>query len=439
MEKSPGPAPMDSTKPSGIGPAQSTAKQSNCANSLPVVEDDDSDWEYEYSTTETETYYITLDLSTQDFTDKRTKTIHHGRGGYHSEKQANLFQSEQQDNTAIISNDEGDRGRSSVRKNEGDRSLPGLEARQPSSRRDSGEDDSNRQARRNEVQIMELHSANPVISYQGRVYAGAWHENVGTEFLITKHDEDSHLPVLRHLENGVDLLAASSARISVTQKELVRRDTTNTRDRYQRGGGVAGTQQRASNSNGDEDEDPIDETETLLVPPAEPGATQARIEQGNFLREFIALKRSRGETDAVPVLTNSDHLPKRAPSKRIKTPGRGQGAGGGRPRGVRAGTPRSTTRGRGRIGRPPGPGRGRGRGRTSMSMLNLAADTNGDDAAERVGIDEEPASVAGDSNDHYLENLDPALSVPTPASWDIADNRTGTNDDVEMGDSTSNT
>ena len=74
-----------------------------------------------------------------------------------------------------------------------------------------------------------------------------------------------------------------------------------------------------------------------------------------------------------------------------------------------------------------------------MSMLNLAADTNGDDAAERVGIDEEPASVAGDSNDHYLENLDPALSVPTPASWDIADNRTGTNDDVEMGDSTSNT
>lgn len=45
---------MASTKPNAIGSAQSTAKQSNGASSLPIVEDDDSDWEYEYSTTETE-------------------------------------------------------------------------------------------------------------------------------------------------------------------------------------------------------------------------------------------------------------------------------------------------------------------------------------------------------------------------------------------------
>lgn len=374
-------------------------------------------------------------MSTQDFTDKRTKTIHHGRGGYHSEKQANLFQSEQPDNTAIISDDEGERGRSSIRKDVGDRSLPGLEARQPTSRRNSGADDSNQQARRNEVQIMELHSANPVISYQGRVYAGAWHENVGTEFLITKHDKDSHLPVLRYLENGVDLLAASSARISVTQKELVRRDTTSARNRFQGGGAEASAQQHVANGNGNGDEDLIHEAETLLVPPTEPGAAQARIEQGNFLRDFIALKRSRGETDAVPVLTNSDHLPKRAPSKRIKTPGRGQGAGGGRPRGVRAAAPRGTTRPRGRVGRPPGRGRGRGRGRTTKSMLNLAADTNGGDIAKRGPIDEGSSSFAGDAKPDDGGNLDSALSVPTPASWDTVDDRAGTHDDVEMEES----
>ncbi|KAH7026425.1 uncharacterized protein B0I36DRAFT_365991 [Microdochium trichocladiopsis] len=381
METSPAPARTGSAQLSGIDPALSAAKPPNGANSLPLVDDDESEWEYEYSTTETETYYITLDLSTQDFTDKRTKTIHHGRGGYHSEKQANIFQGRQQspdaspqpgtrhNSTAVASDDDGEEGTPPAPGSGGNRAaaaaavLPGLEARGWSSRRDSEggddevdeDDDGNQSGRRglDEVQIMELHSPNPVIAYQGRVYAGQWHENIGTEFLITRHNEDSHLPVLRHLDDGVDLLAASSTRISVTQKELKRKDPA-AKQKHEgmrlAGDGVQrhpsdradlGVEGRRDHHGVEVEEDDV-EAQALLVPPPDAGASQARIDQGNFLREFIALKRARGETDAVPVLTNADHLPKRAPSKRTKTPGRGQGAGGGRPRGVRAA--RGTTR-----------------------------------------------------------------------------------------------
>ncbi|KXJ92058.1 hypothetical protein Micbo1qcDRAFT_204081 [Microdochium bolleyi] len=403
METSSIPAHTGSTQLSGSSSVPTTGPPpSQTSHSLPIVEDDESEWEYEYSATETEvciftdtqwrtsqltasqTFYVTLDLSTQDFTDKRTKTIHHGRGGYQGEKQADLFQSRHQspdasgapsvsrrDSTAVASDDGESKHPQAPSHDPQDARLRGLEARGWSGNGAGGDDveDDDEEENLDEVQIMELHSANPVISYHGRVYAAQWHQNIGTEFLLTRRDEDDSnhhgLPVLRQLDNGVDLLAASSARLSVTQKELKRKDTSNNDNIQQQGpsrqasgahisgGGAAGDQEEG------EENDEIDS----LVPPADSGASQARIDQGDFLRQFIALKRSRGETDDVPVLTSADHLPKRAPSKRTTGRGRGQGAGGGRPRG----TPRGPRRGR-------GGGAGVGRTRT---LLNIAAQVDG--------------------------------------------------------------
>ncbi|KAJ1333822.1 TFIIIC subunit triple barrel domain-containing protein [Microdochium nivale] len=287
-----------------------------------------------------------------------------------------------------------------------------------------GEEEEEDEAELDEVQIMELHSANPVISYRGRVYAAQWHQNIGTEFLLTRHDDDSHLPVLRHLDDGVDLLAASSARISVAQKELKRKDNPDNdninnhstrlhQPRRRRGKRQARSSRSlgfiARGQDGEEVEDENDDEIDALVPPPDSGASQARVDQGNFLRNFIALKRSRGETDEVPVLTSADHLPKRAASKKKTTTttittlgrGRGQGAGGGRPRGSRG-----TRRGRG--------GRGGGAaGLSARSLLHIAAQLDSGSAAPDGG----GGGGGGDDDGFEMANLDPALSAVTPARF----------------------
>lgn len=197
-----------------------------------------------------------------------------------------------------------------------------------------------------EVQIMELHTPNPVISYRGRIYQGQWSQNVGTELLLTQHDESNPLPAVQKLDGGVDLLAASSSRIMVTEKVLKPRNKKDMR-----------RQRRVMFDEDDYELSDDQDHPTTVVPRAEPGASQERVEQGEFLAKLIALKKSMGERDEVTVVaqtTENTTRRKRKPQK--QTDGRSKAARG-------AGQARGTGRGRGRAGgRARGAGRGRGRG-----------------------------------------------------------------------------
>lgn len=154
---------------------------------------------------------------------------------------------------------------------------------------------------------MELHSPNPVISYKGRVYQGQWSQNVGTELLMTRHDDDDPLPVVRSLDDGIDLLAASCARITVTQKELERKDPESTQGH---------------------DKLTKEEREALTkIPKPETKPSIARTNQTNFLARLIALKKRKGEKDEVPVLVNGN-----VRDLWVKGSHRGRGRGG-RPKG----------------------------------------------------------------------------------------------------------
>lgn len=64
------------------------------------------------------------------------------------------------------------------------------------------------------VQILDLHTKNPLISYNGNVFSCQWGQNIGSEFLFTKHDASSTLPILRNLPGNVDLLGVSSVRLT---------------------------------------------------------------------------------------------------------------------------------------------------------------------------------------------------------------------------------
>ncbi|KAK2681154.1 Transcription factor TFIIIC, triple barrel domain [Fusarium oxysporum f. sp. vasinfectum] len=141
--------------------------------------DEQEEWEYEYSTTETETYYLTVDLSFPEFKDRQPRAPHHSRGG-----------GEPEDDTR----DDVDKTR--------------------------GENEN--------IQILELHSEKPVISYKGRTFEGSWAEVIGTEAIFATRDSDRPLPALRHLDGNIDFLGACASRIAtketVVKPKIIRED-----------------------------------------------------------------------------------------------------------------------------------------------------------------------------------------------------------------------
>ncbi|KAI1762179.1 hypothetical protein GGR53DRAFT_427784 [Hypoxylon sp. FL1150] len=246
-----------------------TAPAVNPLPSQIPAEESESEWEYEYSNTETETFYVTLDLSKADFTDRDANAIVHPnpRGSEKAER-AKLYLNRRMspEHNTPNDSDEDDDGAQTPRV-------------QPPA--DDADD--------HQVQIMELHSENPVISYKGRVYQGNWSQNVGTEFLMTKRDDDNPLPALRHLDHDVELLAASCARITVDEIQLRPRD---------------GAGKRRRNVNFTKEANAM----RPIVPPAERWSTQTRRDQGNFLASLIELKKQKGETDEVTVIAKGTDL-----------------------------------------------------------------------------------------------------------------------------------
>ncbi len=135
-----------------------------------------------------------------------------------------------------------------------------------------------------EVQILELHSENPIIVYKGHTFSCRWAENIGTELLFTSHDFAKSLPVLRSLPDDVDLLAASSARIISTSAALVpksHRDVdTELRHKIRKPYGKPRVEQ--------------------LIPIGK-DASDSRKEQARFLERIMKIKEERGEDDAVTI------------------------------------------------------------------------------------------------------------------------------------------
>lgn len=131
----------------------------------------------------------------------------------------------------------------------------------------------------NMIQIMELHSEEPMVLFRGKYYKCQWVSNIGTELLFTKHDpdDDNPLPCLRTLPGDVALLAASSARIMGT--EVILEPKGHKTQKVRR---------------------PRLKVKDLSIQVGR-GARRERKEQAKFLEELINAKLGMGELDAVTV------------------------------------------------------------------------------------------------------------------------------------------
>ncbi|KAI0102768.1 hypothetical protein GGR51DRAFT_526162, partial [Nemania sp. FL0031] len=336
-----------------------------------IQDDDDSEWEYEYSATETETFYVTLDLSKADF--KAQEQVKGNpfpsRGSWQTHKASELFLNRRKAEHHALHNSAASSAASSdAERDDEDRPEVPDEGpdQQPSGAQD--DDDSNHER----VQILELHSENPIISYKGRVFSGQWSENTTTELLFTRHDDENPLPVLRHLDDGVDLLAASSARLNVTERALKAKASNRER-------------QRASAS--------LPQT---VIPPVDLKASQERIDQRNFLADLIAIKRRKGETDEVTVIARSMQGKRaKAKAKGVRGHRRGRWTHADKLHPVRGLEEKSRRGGRRR-------GSGRARGKWALFPLEEPAR----DTASVVSS--APSPPDGESG----------ISTPTPYRWD---------------------
>ncbi|RDA93613.1 hypothetical protein CP533_6175 [Ophiocordyceps camponoti-saundersi (nom. inval.)] len=296
-----------------------------------VMHDDQEEWEYEYSNTDTETFYLTIELSYPEFKGRSTLALPHNRGGYYkdrtdpgaaaSEAQGGGAPSEDEEN-GRDKDDNGDDegvnpGNDATKKNvstaggeevgddddmDEDENAPlvdpalgilatatarkqkknkepqrrGGSGREKAVADDDGGGDDEDDNEAEDIQILDLHSARPLISYRGRVFEGRWAEVLGTEAILTWRDKKDPLPALRNLADGIDMLAASSSRIMTTEKIVHPKEP-------------------------EADALAAIRDDWNIRIPAGKHRTQEKMQQVRFLENMMALKKKKGQTDEVTV------------------------------------------------------------------------------------------------------------------------------------------
>lgn len=277
------------------------------------LEDGEDEWEYEYSTTETETYYLTIELSYPEFKGLTTKNPHHSRGGYYKHWLGMDDNEAPAQPPATATKQAVDARMINPNEEDDDEPIPAAEVEEDNENLDidpslmattQNIEDSNQERDQNSdhqrkkngelndgqdeealdpdnepyqnIQILDLHSHHPIISYKGRVFEGQWAEVIGTEAILSHHDKENQLPALRHLPGNVDLLAASSARIMTKEKVM-------------------------KPNQPEEDSLAAVRKEWYIRIPYGKDKHGERAKQAHFLERLIALKLKKGETDQVTV------------------------------------------------------------------------------------------------------------------------------------------
>ena len=149
--------------------------------------------------------------------------------------------------------------------------------------REHGPGDSETSVDDGRIQILDLHSANPIISYRNQIYSCSWASNIGTELLLADGSQGSHCPALLS-KPDYTLLAASSLRLVSEQAQLAQKTSMTTEERAD------------IESTGLEQEQ---YAEGKI--PVGPGAQPSRYKQARFLERLMESKKRKGEQDEVTV------------------------------------------------------------------------------------------------------------------------------------------
>lgn len=143
------------------------------------------------------------------------------------------------------------------------------------------------------IQILDLHTQNPLISYQNQMYSCEWTSTLGTDLLFTTPLSDFPHPVLREKPN-VSLLATSSIKLMGRPAQIAARH--NTEERAQSSTPVPENSTASAKTT-------MPEKATPFKIPLGATPSRARQTQASFLERIIAIKAKKGEKDNVTIYT----------------------------------------------------------------------------------------------------------------------------------------
>ncbi|KAK2750648.1 hypothetical protein FQN57_002719 [Myotisia sp. PD_48] len=199
------------------------------------MDNNDSEYEYEYDEDETETFYLNLELTSCNGLIRPPRK---------RSSSSNTMDDSAFAGTATASHE----------------SPVGIESELPSNH------DPELQS---QVQIMDLHSSNPIISYYNQIFSCSWADMLGTELMFSYPDESSaEFPPLHRHGDDYELIAANRVRILGRKANLISSS-----------GDIAIGQSSSA---------------TIQTPRHTAYTNQAR-----FLERLACAKQARGETDAV--------------------------------------------------------------------------------------------------------------------------------------------
>ncbi|KAB8230575.1 TFIIIC subunit 6 family protein [Aspergillus alliaceus] len=219
-----------------------------------ALPDEDSDYEYEYDEHETETFYLNLDLTSSHGPIRPPRRCH--------------------DPATDSSSVAATPGLSSA-------SAPPFPSDDNESALASTEFDNSTAER---VQILGLHTSNPIISYQNQVFSCSWTDQLGTELLFTRPELEpqpgveseaaaSQVVPLKH-GKYFNLIAANSVKILGRRANLISSASPIQHSLYP--------------------DSALDMTVGTVTRRAGPQTNQAR-----FLERLGSIKQARGEKDTV--------------------------------------------------------------------------------------------------------------------------------------------
>lgn len=256
-----------------------------------------------------QTYYVTLDLSVRDFIDKipEDSAIHSTRASYRTTWRSTITKNSNQDgdDQALAMahlRDANGKGAGDDDDDDDDDYDESRDLLSEAVRRKrleapvkaattvhSKEAERSSEPTLDKLQVMDLHSPNPLLSYRGMVFRGSWAENIGTEMIFMPHEQDTKLPILRQVPGDIDLVAASSTRINFKQVQLEIK---------------GGEPQKMSDWEWAEAADRRYRENGGLYVHVGSDKHGYRRPQANFLEDFEALKRKRGEMEGVTIITH---------------------------------------------------------------------------------------------------------------------------------------
>lgn len=146
-----------------------------------------------------------------------------------------------------------------------------------------------------EIQIMDLHTRKPIVSYQNQAFSCSWADMVGTELLFAHPEEHSDLPALRR-NNEYDLLSANRVKIIGKKGTLVASS-------YGATGPVRQLPPAAEQENPNPAAAAAGEEPASSAPNNRP-TKRPHTNQARFLERLMDAKRARGENDIVRTVFN---------------------------------------------------------------------------------------------------------------------------------------